>query len=85
MKKLLSIAFISVFLAFGASSCVVEDSCECMYGDLPTCLNAIDLGEGCTNDCDWDYITDCDLDCYDLGYVGGTCEYFASGDDCVCY
>lgn len=79
MKKLL--LALSMVGLFGLSACVVEDDCECIYGEGPACLNSIDLAEGCSNDCDWDTITDCDAYCVDvMGGVSGICEL----DGCSC-
>ncbi len=68
MKKLFAAAFV---LSLFTTACIfVDDSCECMYDDPPTCLNSIDLGVSCVNDCDWD-VVDCDDDCYMDGYAVG--------------
>lgn len=82
MKKILIAAFLTGLMT---TACVfVDDSCECVYEDPPTCLNSIDLGASCMNDCDWD-VVDCDEDCYYDGYAGGHCEEGAFEDYCVCY
>ncbi len=80
MKKLIA----ACFVVFFASACVVTtDSCECFYEDPPTCLNSVDLGVSCYNDCDWD-VVDCDADCYYDGYDGGYCQTGVVEDYCVC-
>ncbi len=81
MKKLFIAACMLGFLSAGCL--VVDDSCECMYEDPPTCLNSIDLGVSCSNDCDWD-VLDCDYDCYADGYAGGYCAEGIAEDYCVC-
>lgn len=81
MKKLFAAAFM---MAFFASGClVVDDSCECMYEDPPTCINGVDLGASCDNDCDWD-VVDCDDYCYGNGYAGGYCAEGVVEDYCSC-
>lgn len=80
MKKLFALAAVTVFLAFGATGCVVEEDCECIIEDGPTCLNTYERAWGCSDDCHWDYVEDCDAECYADGYVSGYCSY----GDCVC-
>lgn len=81
MKKLFAAA---LCMGFFATACVVtDDTCECFYDDAPTCLNAVDLGYSCVDDCNWDVI-DCDSECYLDGALGGYCGVGAYEDDCVC-
>ena len=85
MKKLFAAAIV---MGFFASACVVvDDACECYYGDPPMCLNSIDLAYGCSDDCNWDVIEDCDASCYLAGYSGGECIDGGGfyDDDCSCY
>ncbi|MBU1534288.1 hypothetical protein KKF84_03155 [Myxococcota bacterium] len=81
MKKLL--LAVSLLGLFALGSCVAEE-CECIFEDLPTCLNDYDLGESCLNDCDWD-VLDCNYDCQLDGFVSGYCALDdLYGDYCVC-
>jgi hypothetical protein len=83
MKKLFLI--VAVFASFAFASCVVEESCECMFGEPDTCLNSYDLGSGCANDCDFDTVIDCDALCVNAGAYSGQCGNDGFIDDeCLC-
>jgi len=81
MKKVFAAALL---MGFFATACIVtDDTCECMYDDYPTCLNSIDLGASCMDDCYWD-VVDCYEECYLDGYAGGYCAAGAVYDECLC-